>query len=136
MVVLREEDLKISVITARQAEKACFSLVLLSTIPMRLGNLIHSFLQAFLMMFEKLIIRHLANSLLKTLPEELTSKISSLLGDVKKQTEMGKKNRSHIPRSTHEVLSCFLGYKSSDVLSSRHKIWSEDQMNLKTSVRI
>lgn len=50
------------------------------------------------MMFEKLIIRHLANSLLKTLPEELTSKISSLLRDLKKQIEMGKK-ASLIPRS-------------------------------------
>lgn len=51
------------------------------------------------MMFEKLIIRHLANSLLKTLQEELTSKISPLLGDLEKQTEMEKKN----PLSCQEV---------------------------------
>lgn len=51
------------------------------------------------MMFEKLIIKHLANSLLKILPEEITSKISSLLGDLKKLTETGKKN----PLSFQEV---------------------------------
>lgn len=38
---------------------------------MRFGSLIHNFLQAFLVMLEKLIIRHLAYSLLKTLAEEL-----------------------------------------------------------------
>lgn len=87
MVVLREENLKIGVVTARRAETARCSLVLLSTILMRLGSLIHRFLQAFLMMFEKLIIRHLANSLLKTLSGELTLKMASFLGDLKKQPE-------------------------------------------------
>lgn len=45
--------------------------------------------QAFLMVSEKPVMRHLANSLIKTLSEELTKKMASFLADVKKQTETG-----------------------------------------------
>lgn len=55
---------------------------------MRFESLIHNFLQAFLMMFEKVTIRHLANSLLKTLSEKLTLKMASFLRDLEKQPEI------------------------------------------------
>lgn len=41
------------------------------------------------MVSEKPVMRHLANSLIKTLSEELTKKMASFLADVKKQTETG-----------------------------------------------
>lgn len=87
VLVLREENLKTRVVTAGQAETTRCSLVLLSTIPTRFGSLIHNFLQTFLTMLEKLIIRHLAKSLLKTPSEELTLKTASFLGDLKKHPE-------------------------------------------------
>lgn len=40
------------------------------------------------MMFEKVTIRHLANSLLKTLSEKLTLKMASFLRDLEKQPEI------------------------------------------------